>query len=67
MNNYKVGDRVWWKGLKMIVRDEITSGYWLFKKQHLELINNDSMTVVTTSLCLDLKPILKVKNGVVCE
>lgn len=61
MNKYKVGDRVWYRGHKLTVVNCEDIGYWIFKKQFLELSNGIGIAMVTTSLCVDLKPIITVQ------
>ena len=57
MNNYKVGDRVWWHGCKLKV----------IKKSDRFYVYVDGDKVHGAIFKRFVKPILRVKNGVVCE
>lgn len=58
MNNYKVGDRVWYSGRKWIVFSVIKTRVHLY---------SDIGVLNIPYYRDDIKPILKVKNGVICE
>ena len=57
MNNHKVGDRVWMYGNKWVVVPILGS--------RIDMVGKIGRLSAPLS-SIDIKPILKVKNGVVC-